>query len=93
MEAELDGAEEGGVKTDADDEETRKLLQKDLVVDRFTRAELHYRKVVTNTNCACGKSLVISRHNKLCCLSGVSLYMGCVLCVCLYVCICLANCL
>ena len=51
VEAELDGAEEGGVKTEADDEETRKLLQKDLVVDRFTRAELHYRKVVCDTNC------------------------------------------
>ena len=45
MEAELDGGEEGGVKNDGEDDETRKLLQKDLVVDRFTRAELHFRKV------------------------------------------------
>ena len=45
VEGEIDGGEEGGVKADADDEETRKLLQKDLVVDKFTRAELHYRKV------------------------------------------------
>ncbi|CAI8031983.1 Trafficking protein particle complex subunit 9, partial [Geodia barretti] len=44
----LDSIEEGGVKTEADDEETRKLLQKDLVVDRFTRAELHYRKAGAN---------------------------------------------
>ena len=44
MESELDGTDETGIKTDCDDEET-KLLQKDLVVDRFTRAELQFRKV------------------------------------------------
>ena len=42
-------AGEGGEEQDGDDEEmdlgTRKLLQKDLVVDRFTRADLSYKKV------------------------------------------------
>ena len=47
----MEGGEagEGGEEQDADDEEmdlgTRKLLQKDLVVDRFTRADLSYKKV------------------------------------------------
>jgi hypothetical protein len=48
IDGEMDGGEEGGIKADGEDEETRKLLQKDLVVDRFTRAELHYRKAGAN---------------------------------------------
>ena len=34
---------DGAIETEGDDE-TRRLLQKDLVVDRFTRAEMHYKK-------------------------------------------------
>lgn len=48
----LDGNEDGSDGTDGpegDDDDleitARKLLQKDLVVDKFTRAELHYKKV------------------------------------------------
>ena len=49
----LDISEEAAMEQDGEDEElemgARKLLQKDLVVDRFTRAELNYKKVWPHT--------------------------------------------
>ena len=46
IDGELDGGEEAGIKTDADDEETKKLTSEGSGgFDRFTRAELHFRKV------------------------------------------------
>jgi hypothetical protein len=46
--SDLPPGEEASVEPDGDEEELeRKLLQKDLVVDRFTRAELNYKKAGT----------------------------------------------
>ena len=56
--SDLHSSEEPSCEPDGDEEEFEpKLLQKDLVVDRFTRAELNYKKVVKHLwMCVCMKT-------------------------------------